>query len=64
MKLKIPIEEVREGDRINGKEVVDILHRFTGYVRLTLRGGSVVDGFRKRDFIEIERAERKRRAVE
>lgn len=55
MKLRVPIEEARKGDIINGKEVVDVLHRFTGYVRLTLRGGRVVDGFRNRDFVEVER---------
>ncbi|NPV30726.1 MAG: hypothetical protein HPY58_13995 [Firmicutes bacterium] len=55
MKLRVPIEEVREGDRINSKEVVEVLHRFTGYVRLVLRGGKVVDGFRNRDFVEVER---------
>ncbi|MBE3586535.1 MAG: hypothetical protein IMW94_10385 [Thermoanaerobacter sp.] len=55
MRLKVPIEEAKKGDRIQGKEVVEVLHRVTGYVRLVLCGGQVVDGFRKRDFVEVER---------
>ncbi len=57
VKLRIPIEEVREGDRINGKEVVEVLHRtHARYVRLILEGGrDIVDGYMGRDMVEVER---------
>lgn len=57
MKLKVPIEEVRKGDRINGKEVVEVLHRtHARYVRLILEGGrDIVDGYMGRDMVEVER---------
>lgn len=56
-KLKVPIENVREGDRINGKEVVEVLHRnYARYVRLILEGGrDIVDGYMGRDTVEVER---------
>lgn len=46
-KLKVPIEEVREGDYIKGKKVVEVLHRLHArYVRLVLEGGwPIVDGY-------------------
>lgn len=46
MKVAIKIEEVQKGDIVKGKEVVEVLHRCTGYVRLVLKGGEVVDGYR------------------
>lgn len=47
MKTKIPIEDVQIGDIINGKEVVDVLHRLhANYVRVVLKGGAIVDGYR------------------
>lgn len=61
MKLKVPIEEVQKGDCINGKKVVEVLHRFDvmvreKYVRLVLEGGwPIVDGYMGRDMVEIER---------
>ncbi|NPV30753.1 MAG: hypothetical protein HPY58_14185 [Firmicutes bacterium] len=57
MKLRVPIEEAREGDRINGKKVVEVLHRLHArYVRLILEGGrDIVDGYMGRDTVEIER---------
>ncbi|MQL52779.1 hypothetical protein GFC01_11000 [Desulfofundulus thermobenzoicus] len=55
MKIKIPIEEVEEGCLINGKKVVDVLHRLhAGYVRLTLEGGDILDGYAGRDMIVVE----------
>ncbi len=56
---KVPIEKVEKGDRIKGKEVVEVLHRFTGYVRLVLRGGEIVDGYRNRDFVYVDVTVRK-----
>lgn len=57
MKLRVPIEEAREGDRINGKKIVEVLHRLHArYVRLVLEGGrDIVDGYMGRDTVEIER---------
>lgn len=46
MKTKIPIEDVQIGDIINGKKVVDVLHRLhANYVRVVLKGGAIVDGY-------------------
>jgi len=57
VKLKVPIESVREGDRINGKKVVEVLHRIHAkYVRLVLEGGrDIVDGYIGQKTVEIER---------
>lgn len=55
--MKIPIEEVQIGDRINGKIVVDVLHRLhANYVRITLKGGDYVDGYMRRDKVEVDRS--------
>lgn len=56
------IEEVRKGDRINGKRVVEVLHRLhANYVRLVLEGGRpIVDGYMRRDKVEIERFNERR----
>ncbi|MCM8901297.1 hypothetical protein KVG29_08700 [Caldicoprobacter algeriensis] len=61
MKMKVRIEEVQKGDFINGKKVVEVLHRFDlvvhkWYVRLILEGGrDIVDGYFGTKIIEIER---------
>jgi hypothetical protein len=53
---KVPIEDVKKGDRIYGLKVVEVLHRCNGYVRLVLEGGrDIVDGYRARDKVVIDR---------
>ena len=47
---KIPIEDVKYGDRVNGQQVMEVLHRHNGYVRLVLEDCSVVDGYRGRAY--------------
>lgn len=60
MRMKIRIEEVQKGDLINGKKVVEVLHRFDvmvrkWYARLVLEGGrDIVDGYFGKT-VEIER---------
>ncbi|MCL6448758.1 MAG: hypothetical protein K6U04_11505 [Armatimonadetes bacterium] len=55
--MKIPIEEVQIGDRINGKVVVDMLPRLhANYIRITLEGGDYVDGYMGRDKVEVDRS--------
>lgn len=56
MKMTVKIEQVKQGDRINGKTVVEVLHRLhAGYVRLVLEGGwPIVDGYLGK-LVEIER---------
>lgn len=59
MKTAVMIQEVREGDRINGKPVVEILQRFDvmvrqNFARLVLAGREVVSGCFG-DRVEIER---------
>ena len=58
MKLRVPIEQVREGDVINGKKVVEVLHRLhANYVRLILEGGwPIVDGYIGQKTVEVERS--------
>lgn len=56
--LEVPIELIEEGDTIvkNGKavKVVDVLHRlFAEYVRLSLEGGGYVDGYMRKDKVEV-----------
>ena len=57
----IPIEEVQVGDVINGKKVVEVLHRLDvmvrkKYVRLILEGGrDIVDGYMNQDKVMVER---------
>ncbi len=62
LKMTVPIEDVRKGDRINGKMVVEVLHRLhANYVRLVLEGGRpIVDGYMRRDKVEIERFNERR----
>lgn len=61
MKVTIPIEQVKKGDIINGKRVVEALHRFDvivrrKYVRLVLEGGrDIVDGYIGKKTVEVER---------
>lgn len=61
MKLKVPIEEVKLGDYINGKRVVEVLRRFDvvvhrWYVRIVLEGGrDIIDGYFGTKTVEIER---------
>jgi hypothetical protein len=60
MKATGRIEEVEKGDRINGKPVVEVLHRFDvmtreHYARLVLAGGwPIVDGYFGK-LVEVER---------
>lgn len=54
MERQVPIESVREGDYVEDKEVVEVSHRFKGYVSLVLRGGEVLDGFRHKDFVYVD----------
>jgi hypothetical protein len=57
-KVRIPIEQVQIGDIVQSKEVVDVLHRtwiFPNYVRLTLKGGGIVDGYAGRKLVEVEK---------
>lgn len=46
-KMMVKLEEVQKGDSINGKKVVEVLHRNSvGYVRLILEGGwPIIDGY-------------------
>jgi len=54
--MKVPIEDVQIGDRVNGKEVVDVLHRLhANYVRLILEGGDYVDGYIGQKTVEVKR---------
>ena len=57
MQLEVPIEEVREGDYIKGKKVVEVLHRLHArYVRLVLEGGrDIVDGYIVQKIVEVEK---------
>jgi len=61
VKVTIPIEQVKKGDIINGKRVVEALHRFDvivrrKYVRLVLEGGrDIVDGYIGKKTVEVER---------
>lgn len=62
MKETVKIEQVRVGDRINGKKVVEVLHRLHArYVRLILEGGSIVDGYEGK-MVEVERTNEKKQA--
>ncbi|HOV80381.1 MAG TPA: hypothetical protein PK728_09795 [Bacillota bacterium] len=56
MKQTIPIEHVKKGDIINGKKVVEVLHRtHANYVRLVLEGGwPIVHGSTGKK-VEVER---------
>lgn len=61
MKALIPIQAVKKGDRIGGKEVVNVLHRFDvmvreNYTRITLDNGGwpIVDGYDGK-MIEVEK---------
>lgn len=59
MKITIPIEQVEKGDRINGKKVVEVLHRLHArYVRLIFEGGwPILDGYtHKKIMVEVERS--------
>jgi hypothetical protein len=53
--MRIPIQDVKKGDIINGKRVVEVLHRLHArYVRLILEGGrDIVDGY-VGDMVEID----------
>ncbi|RKL63046.1 hypothetical protein [Thermoanaerobacterium sp. DL9XJH110] len=59
MKLKVKLEEVQKGDRINGKKVVEVVHRsYCKYVRLILEGGrDIIDGyyFPTPKYVDVER---------
>jgi len=54
--MKIKIEHVHVGDKINGKKVVEVVHRLhCGYVRIILEGGwPIVDGYEGK-MVEVER---------
>lgn len=53
--MKIPIQDVKMGDTVNGKPVVDVLHRqYADFFRLVLKGGQVVQGYRGEQ-VEVER---------
>jgi|LSQX01.3.fsa_nt_gb hypothetical protein len=55
-KIRIPIEKAQVGDVIDGKPVVDVLHRnHASYVRLTLEGGWPIADGRFGDTIVVER---------
>lgn len=56
MKVTIPIEQVEKGI-VNGKKVVEVLHRLhANYVRLVLEGGrDIVDSYIGKKTVEIER---------
>lgn len=59
MYKKVPIEDVKKGDRIYGLKVVEVLHRCNGYVRLVLEGGkTIADGYSGKDKVVIEEASR------
>jgi len=54
--MKIPIEKVQKGDYINGKQVVEVLHRIhANYVRLVVEGGSIVDGYIGKKMVEVNK---------
>jgi hypothetical protein len=58
MKMMVRLEEVHKGDRINGKKVVEVVHRsWCKYVRLVLEGGrDIIDGYYTTPkYIEVER---------
>lgn len=57
MKVTMPIEQVQKGDIINGKKVVEVLHRLhANYVRLVLEGGwPIVDGYIGQKMVEVEK---------
>jgi len=56
MKETVKIEQVRVGDRMNGKKVVEVLQRpYVGYVRLVLEGGDILDGYEGKKMVEVER---------
>jgi len=61
MKMKVKLEDVQLGDKINGKTVKEVLHRNSvGYVRIILEGGwPIIDGYvgygREPKFVEVER---------
>ena len=57
MSQKIPIEDVKYGDRVNGQQVMEVLHRHNGYVRLILEDCSIVDGYRGRDTVKVDAGE-------
>lgn len=43
--MRVRIERVHVGDKINGKKVVEVTHRlFEGRVQLALEDGETVDG--------------------
>ena len=52
-----PIEDGKKGDHVNGQQVVEVLHRHNGYVRLVLEDCSIVDGYRGRDVVQIDKGE-------
>ena len=55
--MRIPIQDVKKGDIINGKKVVEVLHRLhANYVRLVLEGGwPIVDGYIGQKMVEVEK---------
>lgn len=55
--MRIPIEQVEVGDIINGKRVVETLHRTSvQYVRLILEGGrQIIDGYERETMVEVDR---------
>ena len=57
MSQKTPIEDVKKGDRVNGQQVVEVLHRYNGYVRLVREDCSIVDGYRGRDTVRVDGGE-------
>jgi len=64
MKETVKIEQVRVGDHINGKKVVEVLQRFDvmvreKYVRLVLEGGNIVDGYEGQKMVEVKRNSKK-----
>lgn len=55
MSQKILIEEVKKGDIVRGQQVVEVLHRHNGYVRLVLEDCSIVDGYRSHIMVQIDK---------
>ena len=55
MSQKILIEEVKKGDIVRGQQVVEVLHRHSGYVRLVLEDCSTVDGYRGHIMVQIDK---------
>lgn len=51
---KVPIEDAKKGDIVNGQQVMDVLHRHNGYVRLVMEDCSIVDGYRGRDVVQVD----------